>query len=46
MILKYDCMLDILIHQIVNLEYFDDTLLILQNIEKTFWEQKTSMKFI
>ena len=30
-------MLDLLIHQIVHMEYFDDTLPILQNFEKTIF---------
>ena len=35
MTLKYNNMLDILIHQLVHIEFSDDTLLILQNFQKT-----------
>ena len=45
LILKCANTLDILIHQIVYMEYFADTLLILQNFEKPIWMQKTWMKF-
>ena len=34
-------MLDIRIHQIVHMEYFDDTLPILQIFAKTIWIQNT-----
>ena len=39
-------MLDVLIPHIVHMTYFDYTLSILQNFEKTIWSQKTWMKFI
>ena len=35
LILKYTYMLDVLIHHIVHLTYFDYTLPVLQNFEKT-----------
>ena len=35
LIIKFAYMLDILVHHIVNMEYFDDTLPILQNFKKT-----------
>ena len=38
-------MLDILIHHIVHLTFFDYTLPVLQNFEKTIWVQKTWIKF-
>ena len=40
MTLKYACMLDILIHHIVHMAYFDYTLPILQNFEKTICDKK------
>ena len=47
LILKYmhAYILENLIHHIVHMEYFNDTLSILQNFEKTIWAQGTWMKF-
>ena len=39
-------MLDVLIHHIVHLTYFDYTLPVLQNFEKTMWVQKTWIESI
>ena len=36
-ILKYTNMLNFLIHQFVHIEFSDNVLLILQNLEKTIW---------
>ena len=45
MILKYAYTLNILIHQIVHMEYFDDdTLPILQNFERTIFVKKNLIK--
>ena len=44
LILKYAYMLDVMIPHIVHITYFDYTLSILQNFEKTIWLQKTWMK--
>ena len=45
MILKYTYALDVLIPHIVHMTYFDYTLSVLQNFQKTIWSQKTWMKF-
>ena len=45
LILKNAYMLDILIPHIVHMTYFDYTLPVFQNFEKTIWQQKTWMKF-
>ena len=45
LILKHAYTLDVFIYHIVHMVYFDDTLLILQNFEKTIWVQKTWKKF-